>query len=456
MPVFKRYFQQTRLADIIASYPMQRKGLARREVERERERRRLFVDFLGGLLDTVPHKRWTARQASAHPFITHSSSSLNAPPASKSGHAETPATTPAGSQGSGAEPPAAPHDPLRDWVPPPDPKAIDRRLNYAWQQQQQQQRRHSASQGLASQQLKPASPYSAQGLHGSPGLRARAGAPAAAQPPLYAGAPPPGGPPLLPRRRRVPLDASRRDAAAGAAASWSGRAHGYLPDGHGHAAPFGAAGVGPYPELHSSSHGAANGGYGFASGVGPGHAPPPGATIGYSSMAPPPHEGAWPMPPPGGPAGAHPSSYAGPGMAHAGGVPQPMPDLAYALQRPEPPGLSLSYSSPSNIAMLQAQAGGGPGGPMGGPMLAPGAAAHPAMAHGAPGGGGTPTGLLPPGAMHPGAAGGAHFVSYGTATPGPTPATRPAPRRRTPPCRRTSTRTTRRRRGAEARPTRSG
>ena len=63
-----------------------------------------------------------------------------------------------------------------------------------------------------------------------------------------------------------------------------------------------------------------------------------------------------------GAAGAHPSSYAGPGITYAGGVPQPMPDLAYALQRPEPPSLSLSYSSPSKIAMLNAQAAGGPGG----------------------------------------------------------------------------------------------
>ncbi|KAL6747277.1 kinase-like domain-containing protein [Haematococcus lacustris] len=65
----KRYFQHTRLADIIAAYPL-RSNLTDEEVGRERVAREAFIDWLLGVLDPDPLTRWSPRQAAAHPFIT--------------------------------------------------------------------------------------------------------------------------------------------------------------------------------------------------------------------------------------------------------------------------------------------------------------------------------------------------------------------------------------------------
>ncbi|KAL6755195.1 kinase-like domain-containing protein, partial [Haematococcus lacustris] len=65
----KRYFQHTRLADIIAAYPLRAK-LTDEEVGRERVAREAFIDWLLGVLDPDPLTRWTPHQAAAHPFIT--------------------------------------------------------------------------------------------------------------------------------------------------------------------------------------------------------------------------------------------------------------------------------------------------------------------------------------------------------------------------------------------------
>ncbi|KAI5356928.1 putative serine/threonine-protein kinase, active [Septoria linicola] len=66
----KKYFQQTRLPDIIRAYPMPRKGMKQNEMEREMANREAFIDFVHGLLNINPLERWTPQQARTHPFIT--------------------------------------------------------------------------------------------------------------------------------------------------------------------------------------------------------------------------------------------------------------------------------------------------------------------------------------------------------------------------------------------------
>ncbi|KAF2766433.1 serine/threonine protein kinase [Teratosphaeria nubilosa] len=66
----KKYFQATRLPEIIRSYPMPRKGMKQAEVEREMANREAFIDFVHGLLNLNPLERWTPQQARTHPFIT--------------------------------------------------------------------------------------------------------------------------------------------------------------------------------------------------------------------------------------------------------------------------------------------------------------------------------------------------------------------------------------------------
>ncbi|EFJ45990.1 hypothetical protein VOLCADRAFT_30949, partial [Volvox carteri f. nagariensis] len=68
-PAGKRYFSHTSLPDIILVYPF-KQSLSSEEVERERRARECFIDFLMGVLELDPRKRWTPRQAAAHPFIT--------------------------------------------------------------------------------------------------------------------------------------------------------------------------------------------------------------------------------------------------------------------------------------------------------------------------------------------------------------------------------------------------
>ncbi|KYG40590.1 hypothetical protein M433DRAFT_77682 [Acidomyces richmondensis BFW] len=66
----KKYFQATRLPEIIRSYPMPRKGMKQAEIEREMANREAFIDFVHGLLNINPLERWTPQQARTHPFIT--------------------------------------------------------------------------------------------------------------------------------------------------------------------------------------------------------------------------------------------------------------------------------------------------------------------------------------------------------------------------------------------------
>ncbi|KAJ1550781.1 dual specificity protein kinase yak1 [Nowakowskiella sp. JEL0078] len=66
----KRYFQGTTLPEIINRYPIMRKGLSQREIEKEMQNRQSFIDFLRGILNLNPLERWSPQQAKLHPFIT--------------------------------------------------------------------------------------------------------------------------------------------------------------------------------------------------------------------------------------------------------------------------------------------------------------------------------------------------------------------------------------------------
>ncbi|EED88177.1 hypothetical protein THAPSDRAFT_37862, partial [Thalassiosira pseudonana CCMP1335] len=58
-----RYFKKKKLEDIVMHH-----GVC--NTKKEREQLGLFVHFLKGVLDPDPWKRWTAHQASMHPFLT--------------------------------------------------------------------------------------------------------------------------------------------------------------------------------------------------------------------------------------------------------------------------------------------------------------------------------------------------------------------------------------------------
>ncbi|KAH0456815.1 hypothetical protein IEQ34_014722 [Dendrobium chrysotoxum] len=65
----KRYFNYVKLEDVIEKYPY-RKNLPEEEVTKETLERLKLVDFLRGLVEFDPAKRWSPLQASRHPFIT--------------------------------------------------------------------------------------------------------------------------------------------------------------------------------------------------------------------------------------------------------------------------------------------------------------------------------------------------------------------------------------------------
>ncbi|KAF9971404.1 dual specificity protein kinase yak1 [Actinomortierella ambigua] len=66
----KRYFQVTSLPDIIMTYPMMKKNMSQREIDKEMATRQSFINFLQGLLNLNPIERWSPHQAKMHPFIT--------------------------------------------------------------------------------------------------------------------------------------------------------------------------------------------------------------------------------------------------------------------------------------------------------------------------------------------------------------------------------------------------
>lgn len=67
----KRYFSSKTLSDLINSYPIMRKTqMTQKEIDKEKQNRLAFIDFLQGLLNLNPIERWSPQQAKRHPFIT--------------------------------------------------------------------------------------------------------------------------------------------------------------------------------------------------------------------------------------------------------------------------------------------------------------------------------------------------------------------------------------------------
>ncbi|KAG0553703.1 hypothetical protein KC19_12G032500 [Ceratodon purpureus] len=69
-PVIGRRYMPGSLEEIIINQPIKPAG--KEEMEEEMFKRKVFIDFLRGLLEVDPFKRWTAYEASQHPFLTGS------------------------------------------------------------------------------------------------------------------------------------------------------------------------------------------------------------------------------------------------------------------------------------------------------------------------------------------------------------------------------------------------
>ncbi|KAI5347380.1 hypothetical protein PRUPE_2G329600 [Prunus persica] len=65
----KEYFNRMNLEEIVTNYPY-RKNLPKEDVVKESQIRLALVDFLKGLVEFDPAKRWSPFQASKHPFVT--------------------------------------------------------------------------------------------------------------------------------------------------------------------------------------------------------------------------------------------------------------------------------------------------------------------------------------------------------------------------------------------------
>ncbi|RVW19601.1 Dual specificity protein kinase YAK1-like [Vitis vinifera] len=65
----KEYFIHKNLEAIVTNYPY-RKNLAEEDIVKESRVRLALIDFLRGLVEFDPAKRWSPFQASKHPFVT--------------------------------------------------------------------------------------------------------------------------------------------------------------------------------------------------------------------------------------------------------------------------------------------------------------------------------------------------------------------------------------------------
>ncbi|XVF42801.1 hypothetical protein PTKIN_Ptkin01aG0394300 [Pterospermum kingtungense] len=65
----KEYFNHKNLEDIVTNYPY-RKNLPKEDIIKESQTRLALIDFLRGLVEFDPAKRWSPFQASKHPFVT--------------------------------------------------------------------------------------------------------------------------------------------------------------------------------------------------------------------------------------------------------------------------------------------------------------------------------------------------------------------------------------------------
>eukprot|EP01133_Synstelium_polycarpum_P004038 gene4038-4677_t len=68
---YKKYFNYKTLPDIIQNYGF-KKNMTPQDIEKEKQNRIVFTDFVSGLLNMDPEERWTPMQAKDHPFITGS------------------------------------------------------------------------------------------------------------------------------------------------------------------------------------------------------------------------------------------------------------------------------------------------------------------------------------------------------------------------------------------------
>ncbi|XP_027345337.1 dual specificity protein kinase YAK1 homolog isoform X2 [Abrus precatorius] len=65
----KEYFHHMNLEAIVTNYPY-RKNLPKEDIVKESQARLALIDFLKGLVEFDPAKRWSPFQASKHPFVT--------------------------------------------------------------------------------------------------------------------------------------------------------------------------------------------------------------------------------------------------------------------------------------------------------------------------------------------------------------------------------------------------
>ncbi|KAK9120341.1 hypothetical protein Syun_017958 [Stephania yunnanensis] len=65
----KEYFNHMKLEEIVTNYPPS-KRLTEEEMSKDKSTRLAMIDFLRGLIEFDPSKRWSPLQASGHPFVT--------------------------------------------------------------------------------------------------------------------------------------------------------------------------------------------------------------------------------------------------------------------------------------------------------------------------------------------------------------------------------------------------
>ncbi|XP_042030295.1 dual specificity protein kinase YAK1 homolog isoform X1 [Salvia splendens] len=81
----KEYFNHMNLEAIVTKYPY-RKNLPEEEILKESQIRLALIDFLKGLVEFDPDKRWSPLQASMHPFVTGEPFTGPYKPAPKTSH----------------------------------------------------------------------------------------------------------------------------------------------------------------------------------------------------------------------------------------------------------------------------------------------------------------------------------------------------------------------------------
>eukprot|EP00546_Thalassionema_frauenfeldii_P002043 CAMPEP_0178935636 /NCGR_PEP_ID=MMETSP0786-20121207/24666_1 /TAXON_ID=186022 /ORGANISM="Thalassionema frauenfeldii, Strain CCMP 1798" /LENGTH=1139 /DNA_ID=CAMNT_0020613827 /DNA_START=287 /DNA_END=3703 /DNA_ORIENTATION=- len=130
-----RYFRYTKLSDIILFHGRQRIST---NDEKEEELLQWFVHLLSGMLDPDPWKRWTANQASCHPFFMKAKAKSTAVVAGKSeSNDDNIDNKEIESHVAGEE---------KSWMPPWDPSICRRKLLFVQKtREKQKQRQYSKS-----------------------------------------------------------------------------------------------------------------------------------------------------------------------------------------------------------------------------------------------------------------------------------------------------------------------